>query len=123
MSPHKPTILVVDDDDHVLEIADGVLKDGGYEAVAARNGVDALLNLYANSSIKLLLADIVMPGGMDGLVLAERAKEMRLDLKVIYMSGNMTGLASGKALPTATFLAKPWAREQLETTVWTVLGR
>jgi DNA-binding NtrC family response regulator len=122
MAIRNPTILVVDDDDQVLETADGVLKDGGYEVVAAGNGVDALLNLYADSSIKLLLADVVMPGGMDGLVLAQRAKEMRPDLKVIYMSGYMTGLVSGQAVPSATFLAKPWAPEQLEITVRTVLG-
>jgi signal transduction histidine kinase len=81
------TILVVEDDRRVRELAARVLTQQGYQVVAAADA-DAALQEAATRlpEIDLLLTDIVMPG-MNGFALAERLLSIRPGLRVIFMSG------------------------------------
>jgi two-component system cell cycle sensor histidine kinase/response regulator CckA len=81
------TILLVEDEDQVRDVARGILTRHGYTVIAARNAGEALLQCeQAGQSIDLLLTDVVMPQ-MGGLELATRLLALRPDLKVLYMSG------------------------------------
>jgi PAS domain S-box-containing protein len=81
------TVLVVDDEPDLLEIAHAYLTEMGYSALRADNAASALNTLALYKEIDLMLTDIIMPGGMNGVELAEKARELSPRLKVIYSSG------------------------------------
>jgi PAS domain S-box-containing protein len=81
------TILLVEDEDQVRNVAAGILRRHGYQVLDARNAGDALVLCGAHPGrIDLLLTDVVMPH-MSGPELARRLTPIRPDLRVLYMSG------------------------------------
>ena len=81
------TVLVVEDEEQVRNLAEKVLEGYGYQVLAAKDGREALELLREHEGpIHLMLTDVVMPG-MSGRELAERLKGTRPEMKVIYMSG------------------------------------
>ncbi|HEY1719903.1 MAG TPA: ATP-binding protein [Magnetospirillaceae bacterium] len=109
------TILLVEDNEEVREITALQLKKLGYSVVLAANGAEALRQLSAHPEIGLLLSDIVLPGGMDGVEVARRATETRSDLRVIFMSGYSahTTLPAFGATGTPRLLRKPFHNREL----------
>jgi CheY-like chemotaxis protein len=83
----KHHILVVDDDPTFGEALCQVLSREGYGAVLATSFQAALGILEAEQPVDLLLVDIVMPDGINGLALSRMARLRRRDLKVVYMTG------------------------------------
>jgi CheY-like chemotaxis protein len=113
----NPLILVVEDDDDVRKFAARVLRDRGYRVIEAVNGGVALLLLQQGLPIELLFTDIVMPGEPDGVTLAERAKELRPDLRVLYATGFAgTDRFEGHAVH-GKVLSKPYRARQLTSEV------
>jgi CheY-like chemotaxis protein len=80
------SVLLVDDDPSVLEVLADMLEDLGCDVTSVANGPDALDQLKQNERISILITDINMPG-MDGHELAELAKRIRPELKVLQLSG------------------------------------
>ena len=108
------TILFVDDDDTIRELGTAILESAGHAVKAARDGREGLALIEDDPSIDVLLTDIVMPGGIDGWALADKAKRIRPDLKVLYTSGYVPRLSSNSpGMAHGPLLAKPWRRQQL----------
>jgi signal transduction histidine kinase/CheY-like chemotaxis protein len=109
------TVLIVDDDESVLETAKETVADLGYRVVAAHNGQEAIQILKGPNQIDLLFSDIVMPGGLNGIQLAEEARRLRPTLKVLLTSGHSAAVLTDKhGLPKAIpVLGKPYRRDQL----------
>jgi PAS domain S-box-containing protein len=85
-SAHE-TVLVVEDDKDLRGYLVEVLRDLNYRVAAAADGVEALGILeHASMRVDLLLTDVVMPG-MNGRQLANRARQLRPTIKVLFMSG------------------------------------
>ena len=81
------TILLVEDEEGVRELARDILRASGYTVIEARNGPEALLLCERHQGqLDMLLTDVVMPR-MSGRELAERLAPLRPDLSVLYMSG------------------------------------
>jgi PAS domain S-box-containing protein len=81
------TLLVVEDEALVLDVATRILSQHGYSVLAARSGAEALKLLDSNRGrIHLLLTDVVMPG-LTGKDVAEQVSKVRPDIRVLYMSG------------------------------------
>ena len=80
-------ILVVDDDQLFAEVTAKVLRYGGYRATFATHWEKALQFIESNDHIDLLLVDVVMNSGINGLALSRMARMRRLDLRIVYMSG------------------------------------
>ena len=118
MAQGLPKILVVDDDLDVLAMAAAQLVELGYTVLAAPGGEEALRLLEANRDIALLFTDVVMPNAIDGFDLAERAKELRPGIRVLYTSGYLRdeGVWYGSLLP------KPWAPGDLVQAVRAALA-
>jgi CheY-like chemotaxis protein len=106
------SVLIVDDDPDVLPIAATILSKLGYQPIAASSGSGALELLRRNPSIALLMTDLNMPG-MHGFELAERARALRPDLKILYTSGHVAGLRDNPALRYGPFIGKPWRYDDL----------
>src|SRR5581483_9481331 len=81
------TILVVEDEPLIQLITSEALNESGYRVLVAGDADEAIGILSRDESVRLLFTDIVMPGALDGFGLAEWAKSVRPDLKVLYTSG------------------------------------
>jgi signal transduction histidine kinase len=105
------TILVVEDDTDVRNHTMGVLTELGYRVVEASNGKAALAVLQSRSDIALLFTDVGLPGGMNGLQLAEEAEKFRPDLAVLLTTGYGLNPAidNSSALVEGRLLRKPFA--------------
>jgi two-component system, cell cycle sensor histidine kinase and response regulator CckA len=118
------TILVVEDDSMVRRMLETLLSMGGYQILSAASGAEALQVWKTNhAKVKLLLTDMVMPGGISGKELAETLRQERPELRVLISSGYSSDLVSGgEALPPKTwFLAKPYTPKELIEKVRTSL--
>ena len=83
------TVLVVDDDRDVREVALAVIEGAGYRVIEAANGDEAyrLLLAYPDLQIDVLFTDVVMPGRLDGIDLANAARTLRPGLQILYATG------------------------------------
>jgi PAS domain S-box-containing protein len=103
-------ILLVEDGEDLRKLVGEVLRSNGYTVLDASNGEDAL-SVYRrfDQPISLLVTDIIMPG-MNGRVLAERLREARPDMKVLYISGYTENVIEVDSRPGAgtSFLQKPF---------------
>ena len=80
-------ILVVDDDKLFAEVTAKVLRHGGYRATFATHWEKALQFIESDDHIDLLLVDLIMNNGINGLALSRMARMRRLKLRIVYMSG------------------------------------
>ena len=119
------TILVVDDEPELLELAKIWLDELGYQVLTATESADALAILAGPADIDLLFTDVVMPGQINGYQLAEQAMTMRPKLKMLLASGYSEGsiAKNGQAQFAADLLAKPYSRSDLAQRVSEALGR
>jgi CheY-like chemotaxis protein len=115
-------ILVVEDEERVRHMSVDSLRELGYTVVAAADGEQALEMLAIQPRIDLLFTDIVMPG-INGRVLAERARDQRADLRVLYTTGYTRNaiVHNGVLDPGLALLAKPFTLGQLAVKVRQVL--
>jgi PAS domain S-box-containing protein len=118
------TVLVVDDEVDLLEVAVAYLADMGFTALKAIDGASALETLAERSEIDLMVTDIVMPGGMNGVELVQRARNLRPDLKIIYSSGFPAEALAEKSmrLVDGSLLRKPYRRAEFTDIVHRVMG-
>jgi two-component system cell cycle sensor histidine kinase/response regulator CckA len=110
------TVLVVEDEAPVRLLITNLLQRHGYNVVAATNGPEAIEVWKAHrDSIRLLLTDMVMPGGMTGRELAGKLHAENQHLHVIYTSGYSGDLlGKGSALVEGVnFLRKPYPAAKL----------
>ncbi len=123
--PHgNETVLLVEDEPAVREIAQAFLEECGYRVLEADCPATALDVAAANpETIDLLLTDVVMPG-MNGRDLAERLTAGRPSLRVLYMSGYTasTIVHRGVLDQGVQFISKPFTLEELARKVREVLG-
>ncbi|WP_199707423.1 histidine kinase famiy protein [Teichococcus wenyumeiae] len=120
------TIMVVEDSEDVLTLAREHLEALGYRVIAARNADEALelLERPENVGIDLLFSDILMPGSMNGLTLAQRVREQRPDVAVLLTTGyNEDLVAEGPSTSNWDVLGKPYRRSALEDRVRWALNR
>lgn len=80
-------ILLAEDEMLIRELAAEDLLEAGHEVIAVSSGDEALAVLEADRAFGLLFTDIRMPGSLDGVELAERARRLVPDLPVIYATG------------------------------------
>jgi PAS domain S-box-containing protein len=119
------TILLVEDQEEVRTLAAKVLTRYGYRVLEGSDGEDALLQAKLHPEpIHLLLTDVVMPG-MTGRELAERLKQLRPEIKVVYMSGYSGNAIKHQGLlaPGVDYIPKPFTALSLAGKVREVLAR
>lgn len=117
------TILLVEDDEAVREVAARTLGRFGYRVLSAGEGTDALRVVEEKGEeIDLLLTDIMMPG-MNGVELGMEVARRKPGIKVFYMSGyaDQELVRQGLLEPGTTFLQKPFTPRQLAARIRAIL--
>ncbi len=109
------TVLLVEDDDMVRRLMDGILRSQGYTVLQARNGKEAL-ELYRrhNAPVDVLVSDVVMPQ-MSGTELAERLTEEKAPPKVVFVTGHVDCVVASPRLVggDVAFIQKPFSDNEL----------
>jgi nitrogen-specific signal transduction histidine kinase len=122
-STRAETILVVEDEDALRNVAARTLRATGYKVMTAASAEEALLTATQYlGGIHLLLTDVIMPG-MNGQMLAQELKMARPSLVVLYMSGYADNVLGQRGVIDrgVHFLAKPFVAADLALKVRTVL--
>ena len=115
------TILVVEDEPAVLDVARRTLMRAGYAVRVAGSAAEALADHHAQD-VDLLLTDVVMPG-LNGRELAEALRARRPSLRVLFMSGYPDDAALRRGIESAVqaFIQKPFSGRDLVARVREVL--
>ena len=116
-------ILVVEDDDNVRDVPVDILRNQGYEVVEARDGKEAVEHLKTGPPFDLVFTDFGLPGGMNGIEVADKAKQLQPDIKVLYTTGYVENAIDheGQLTPGATLVSKPYRRAELLEKIRAVL--
>jgi PAS domain S-box-containing protein len=119
----RETILVVEDDPAVRTVAVNILKSLGYDVQQAEDGARALALLAAPSRIDLLFTDMIMPNGLAGHELFQKARETRPALKVLFTSGYSEQFIRGRGdgEQAGPLLGKPYRKQSLAAAVRSAL--
>ncbi len=129
--PEKPgvapigteTVLVVEDNPEVRELATATISGLGYRVLAASNGPAALDILTQDGTVDLLFSDVVLPDGMNGFELVHKARAMCNGLRALMTSGYANIHASGGERPDVPLLLKPYRRDELAVRIRSALDR
>ncbi len=105
----SPTILLVEDETLLRMAVADQMRRAGFDVIEARNAQEALDVVYSNAPIAVIVADIRLPGALDGTAIIRIARIARPELKVIIASANPPVEAG---LAHATY-AKPYDVEAL----------
>jgi len=114
------TVLIVEDEPILREMARDILEGCGYHIIEASSGKEALeVWDLRTRQIDLLLTDMVMPGGVSGVDLAERLQGSQPQLRVVFTSGYAANEVNREVLDKthARFLPKPYTHDELAQTV------
>jgi PAS domain S-box-containing protein len=119
----EETILVVEDDDEVREVAVSMLTELGYRVVKARDAASALVVVDSGIPIDLIFTDVMMPGTLRSPDFARKAKERLPNVAVLFTSGYTQNaiVHGGRLDPGVELLAKPYTRETLARKIRHVL--
>ncbi len=112
LAPAATTVLVVEDEPTVCELAAEALLDEGYRVLTAADAWEAEA-ILSRESVDLLFTDIDLARNTNGIVLARHAREQCPRLAVVYTSGGRACLSSGEAVPESVFVPKPYRPSQL----------
>ena len=118
MTQEQPAILVLEDDASVRETLSAVLTDAGFRVETAATGWEAIA-LIDQHPFDMVVADIGLPGGLNGLQTARHARERHPRLKCLFISGQRAPVVCDPVLDD--FVAKPFRPFELLGCVWKVL--
>ncbi len=118
MASTKGTILIVDDEKNALASVSQGLKLEGYTALTASSGEKAV-EICASKAVDLVLLDIIMPGGMNGIETLTNLRKTQPDLNVVMMSAQQDIETAVKAmeLGARNYLVKPKTVSEILHTV------
>ena len=115
LSRGQEVILVVEDNKGLRDLALRHLQSLGYRTLPAADGNSALEIIQGGAPIDLLFTDVIMPGGLDGRALAEAARRLRPELRVLFTSGFTAAAASAATEDQfgSNLLSKPYRKGEL----------
>ena len=113
-------VLVVEDDEVVAELAAGLLGELGFDTSVAHSAQDALERLKHGERPRLVFSDIIMPGGISGIELAERVRARFPELPILLTTGYSEEVGGSHGFPV---LQKPYELSSLADALKAVLKR
>jgi len=115
----NPVVLIVDDEVDLLDIATAYLAEMGCKAYTAADSKEALQLIESEKDIDLMVTDIIMPGGMNGVELAQKVRQLNPKIKIIYCSGFPADALAERSmqLVDGPLLHKPYQRDEFRALV------
>ncbi|KAB1070383.1 sigma-54-dependent transcriptional regulator [Methylobacterium planeticum] len=113
------TVLIVDDDPVQRRLTEAMVRRFGFDAKVAENGVDGLAALRAGDAVDVVLLDLVMPGGLDGLGVLAEMRKAGLDTPVIVQTsnGSIDTVVTAMRAGAVDFVVKPAGAERLQVSI------
>lgn len=115
-------VLMVEDQADVADLGRAVLTDLGYDVTVADNAAAALKSLEGDSDYRLLFTDILMPGGMNGVALANRVRRDYPKISILLTTG-FADEAIDEGARSYELIRKPYRRGDLNEKIRAVLDR
>lgn len=116
MPPARPVVLVVEDEPIQRFDAVDLVEAAGFEAVEAASADDAIRILEGRPDIRIVLTDIDMPNGIDGMKLAAAIRDRWPPIEIIIVSGRRRPQPAD--MPArGVFFAKPYKRDEIAATM------
>ena len=116
-------LLLVEDEPLIRMNLEEELADAGFEVVVAMDGKEAMAELGTDASrFRAVLTDIKLGDGSDGWEVACRARELKPEMPVIYISGDSGHEWPVKGVPSSVMVAKPFATAQIITAMSMLLN-
>jgi len=121
---YNGTVLVVEDDDDVRDIASHTLLDAGYHVLLAENGNKGLELFQKHRNIDLVFSDIIMPGGMTGVEMAQEIQRIK-PIPVLLATGYAEKMLKDKIQDSANIIciAKPYDTDELPALIDSMLNK
>jgi PAS domain S-box-containing protein len=116
-------VLLVEDDVEVASLTSAMLSELGYEVIPVTTGQDALNELAATPGIGLVLSDVMMPGGMDGMALVREMRQRNISLPIVLVSGFSAAAKRDAENEGIPLLPKPYSLDDLAAQLTSVLSR
>jgi PAS domain S-box-containing protein len=113
-------VLIVEDDTLVAELAAGMLHELGFESTVTHSAKEALEQLSGGDRPKLIFSDIIMPGGISGIELAQKVRDRFPELPVLLTTGYSEQVGGSHGFPV---LQKPYEMDALASAVGNVLKK
>ena len=118
-------VLVVEDEPGVRMLVTDLLDELGYRAIEAGDGAEGIAHLTSAERIDLLITDVGLPGGMNGRQVADRARELRPGLPVLFITGFAENavVGDGPLEEGMELLAKPFTIDALAARITRLVGK
>jgi DNA-binding response OmpR family regulator len=118
------TVLYVEDEVLLQDLVETALREAGFDVTVTTTGAAALKALEDNvEAFRGLVTDINLGKGPDGWAIAKRARELRPDVPVVYVSGASDHEWTSKGVPHSVMIAKPFAAAQVVVAISSLLVR
>ncbi|HEX2943201.1 MAG TPA: ATP-binding protein, partial [Rhodopila sp.] len=119
------TVLVVDDEAAVRLLVVEVLQELGYRAIEAADGASGLQIVQSDTVLDLLVSDVGLPGGLNGRQLADAARVIRPNLKVLFITGYAENavLRHGQLAAGMHVMTKPFAMDALASRIKAIIDQ
>jgi CheY-like chemotaxis protein len=109
------SVLLVEDEVLISNLVADWLSESGFAVHEVTTAIEALDYIDSGAAVDVLLTDVNLPGRMNGAELAERARELRPDLPIVYASGRFEAGDIGQPVPRSLFMPKPFSAEDVCT--------
>lgn len=119
----KLRVLVVEDDAEVRNVTTEMLESFGYSTVEAKDAFEAVELLQSDARIDLMLSDIGLPGGMNGIQLADKISHDQPALPIVLMTGYQSEQENGEGYVTSAqkLIHKPFSKAELSAAIKSAL--
>jgi PAS domain S-box-containing protein len=111
-------VLIVEDDTFVAELAAGMLTELGFESTIAHSATEALERLSNGEKPKLVFSDVIMPGGISGIELAQKVRNRFPEMPILLTTGYSEQVSGSHGFP---ILQKPYEMDGLASALSKVL--
>jgi signal transduction histidine kinase len=118
------SVLIIDDEPIIRMLVVDALEEMGFECAEAGDGPEGLAILERAERLDLLITDVGLPNGLNGRQVADRARELRPDLKVLFITGyaENAALNHGHIGPGTRVLPKPFSVSELTSRIESLLA-
>ncbi len=109
----KPMKVLVVEDEPIIRLGlVSSIEDAGYDVIEASNADEALVLLSQDSTVRVVVTDVDMPGSMDGIRLAQLVRRRWPPVQLLVISGKV-GVKPGELPEGVRFMSKPYQEPQL----------